>query len=109
MTCKIVKAPTDIPRIMESPRCWRARSQWFDFERGRHGYTYLSPCGLLRATPEELRLRLTISSFASRRSSGPEQMQESTRPLVTFLYPTRLTSDARRRAGVRLALGPLRP
>jgi hypothetical protein len=39
MTWKIVKAPTDIPRIMESSRCWRARSQRFDFERetcGRH-------------------------------------------------------------------------
>src|SRR5262249_32434901 len=32
MTCRIVKAPTDIPRIMESPRCWRARSQRFDLE-----------------------------------------------------------------------------
>src|SRR5262249_11993060 len=29
--------------------------------------------------------------------------------LVTFLYPTRLASDARWRAGVRLTLGPLRP
>ena len=27
--------------------------------------------------------------------------------LVTFLYPTRLASDARWRAGVRLTLGPL--
>src|SRR5262249_27056580 len=34
MTCKIVKAPSDIPKIMESPRCWRARSQRFDFKRG---------------------------------------------------------------------------
>src|SRR5262249_642659 len=29
--------------------------------------------------------------------------------LVTFLYPTRLASEARWRAGVRLTLGPLRP
>src|SRR5215467_14206239 len=29
--------------------------------------------------------------------------------LVTFLYPTRLASDARWRAGVRPTLGPLRP
>jgi hypothetical protein len=27
ITCKIVKAPTDIPRIMESSRCWSTRSQ----------------------------------------------------------------------------------
>src|SRR5262245_30968826 len=72
MTCKIVKAPTDLPRIMVGVL---ARS--FDFERGRHGYTYLSPCGLLRATPEELRLTLRISSFASRRTSGPKQRQEA--------------------------------
>src|SRR5215472_10333897 len=27
MTCKIVKAPSDIPRIMESSGCWPTRSQ----------------------------------------------------------------------------------
>src|SRR5262249_1906961 len=32
---------------------------------------------------------------------------ESRTYLVTFLYPTRLASDARWRAGVRLTLGPL--
>src|SRR5262249_5763396 len=36
MTCKIVKAPTDIPRIMESPRCWRARLLRSLVERGVH-------------------------------------------------------------------------
>src|SRR5262245_25884453 len=66
MTCKIVKAPTDIPRIMESPRVG-VLARMFDFEKGSPRYTYISPCGLLRATPEELRLRLSISSFASRR------------------------------------------
>jgi hypothetical protein len=29
MTCKIVKAPTDIPTIMESPRCSNARGRLF--------------------------------------------------------------------------------
>src|SRR5262249_11898450 len=34
MTCEIVKAPTDIPRIMAITRCLCARSQSFDFETG---------------------------------------------------------------------------
>src|SRR5262249_34675660 len=44
LTCKIVKAPTDIPKIMERPRCCCARSQRFDFEGGRRGHTHLRLC-----------------------------------------------------------------
>src|SRR5262245_34884359 len=40
MTCKIVKAPTDIPRIMESSRCWPTRRKlksvppWLQLQQG---------------------------------------------------------------------------
>src|SRR5262249_9198498 len=50
---------------------------------------------------ERFKLNLTVSPRITRGRGG-------WLGLVTFLYPTRLTSDARWRAGVRLALGPLR-
>src|SRR5215813_2182366 len=45
----------------------------------------------------------------TRKKAGRRRLNTFNDYLVTFLYPTRLTSDARWRAGVRLALGPLRP
>src|SRR5215475_12326959 len=45
MTCKIVKAPTDIPRIMENPVVG-VLARMFDFEKGSPRYTYVNPCGL---------------------------------------------------------------
>src|SRR5262245_62773064 len=45
----------------------------------------------------------------TRKKAGRRQLNTFNVYLVTFLYPTRLASDARWRAGVRLTLGPLRP
>src|SRR5262245_62128351 len=44
MTCKIVKAPTDIPRIMESPVVDVLARRGSISKGGRHGDTLLSLC-----------------------------------------------------------------